>query len=272
MDSTDAWCLKVLEKWSLLHPVNILGHVSVFWPNYPHLVSKQTQSQNSRGAGRRNVQKGTGALRISKGASCPWQSSLCQGRQPQLRGEALLQAHESKCKMRIGIREVWAGAWESAFRRLLACTPTWTSKALGDQSQPSLRTPAALTPASLIISFKLTHSWKKEKPTIKTLILPHLWVSFFQHIMSHSDNYATSSCSTYLQPKKQRPSINTCYIISTHWILSHSLLKICLFICLSFPFDYQSLEDRAIPCAATWRLTRKEHSVPSADWAQGLHT
>lgn len=57
MDSTDVWCLKVLEKWSLLHPVNILGHVSVFWPNYPHLISKQTQSQNSRGAGRRNVQK-----------------------------------------------------------------------------------------------------------------------------------------------------------------------------------------------------------------------
>lgn len=120
---------------------------------------------------------------------------------------------------------------------------TWTSKALGDQSQPSLRTPAALTPASLIISFKLTHSWKKEKQTIKTLILPHLWVSFFQHIMSHCDNYATSSCSTYLQPKKQRPSINTCYIISTHWLLSHSLLKICLFTCLSFPFDYQSREN-----------------------------
>lgn len=139
---------------------------------------------------------------------------------------------------------------------------------LWETSQPSLRTPAALTPASLIISFKLTHSWKKEKQTIKTLILPHLWVSFFQHIMSHCDNYATSSCSTYLQPKKQRPSINTCYIISTHWLLSHSLLVyLSVFpIWLSIPWK------QPLPCGATWRLTRKEHSVLSADSAQGLHT
>lgn len=128
MDSTDTWCLKVLEKWSLLHPVNILGHISVFWPNYPHLVSKQAQSQNSRGAGRRNVQKGIGALRISKGASCPWQNPLsvkavshsCVGKRFSKHTE---EAHESKCKMQIWIQEVWAGAWESAFRRLLACTP-----------------------------------------------------------------------------------------------------------------------------------------------------
>lgn len=216
----------------------------MFWPNYPHLVSKQAQSQNSRGAGRRNVQKGTGALRISKGASCPWQNPLsvkavshsCVGKR--------FSKHRNpsaKCRFGFGRSELGPESLHSQ-----GCWPahhTWTSKALGDQSQPSLRTPAALTPASLIISFKLTHSWKKEKQTIKTLILPHLWVSFFQHIMSHCDNYATSSCSTYLQPKKQRPSINTCYIISTHWLLSHSLLKICLFTCLSFPFDYQSREN-----------------------------
>lgn len=226
-----------------------------------------------QGSRKEKCSERTGALRISKGASCPWQNPLsvkavshsCVGKRFSKRMNP-----SAKCRFGFGRSELGPESLHSG-----GCWPahhTWTSKALGDQSQPSLRTPAALTPASLIISFKLTHSWKKEKPTIKTLILPHLWVSFFQHIMSHCDNYATSSCSTYLQPKKQRPSINTCYIISTHWILSHSLLKICLFICLSFPFDYQSLEDRAIPCAVTWRLTRKEHSVPSADSAQGLHT
>lgn len=196
------------------------------------------------------------------------ESSLCQGRQPQLRGEALLQVQESKCKMQIRIREVWAGAWEFCILEAAGLHTTPELARLWETSQPSLRTPAALTPASLIISFKLTHSWKKEKQTIKTLILPHLWVSFFQHIMSHCDNYATSSCSTYLQPKKQRPSINTCYIISTHWLLSHSLL-----VYLSvFPIWLSILWKQPLPCGATWRLTRKEHSVLSADSAQGLHT
>lgn len=68
---------------------------------------------------------------------------------------------------------------------LWVCRPHSTKKGSArPRSQHSPREHAALTPALLIISFKLTHpmSLKKKKQKIKTSILLHLLSSFFQNI------------------------------------------------------------------------------------------